>query len=207
MLIEADTGFTNFKGKAQDDGYLQLAAGPEFDTGADTTIAVQAVGLQHLYGGKNALQQVGVRSSIQHNLDLGQRIGFSVDARRSYSGFSPQYGGWQIGGYASYALSGKPYANTEIGAQFAVGGDLPKGITAGIAIGASRAWYDAPLALFSAKPRSDWRLNGRVTLGLRSMRVLGFSPSVSYSYANTKSTLPIYQAERSRFRFALARYF
>ncbi len=226
MLIEADTGFTNYKGKAQDDGYLQLAAGPEFDTGADTTIAVQAVGMQRLYGGKNALQQVGVRSSIQHNLDLGQRIGFSIDARRSYSGFSPQYGGWQIGGYASYervfarsligsatlfarrdALSGKPYANTEIGAQLAVGGDLPKGITAGISIGASRAWYDAPLALFSAKPRNDWRLNGRVSLGLRSMRVLGFSPSISYSYSNTKSTLPIYQADRSRFRFALARYF
>ena len=61
--------------------------------------------------------------------------------------------------------------------------------------------------LVSSKPRNDWRLNGRVTLGLRSMRVLGFSPSVSYSYSNTKSSLTLYQADRSRFRFALARYF
>ena len=226
LLIEADTGFTNYKGKAQDDGFVQLAAGPEFDAGADTTIAIQAVGMQRMYGGKNAQRQVGLRSSIQHNLDFGQRIGLSVDARRTFSGFSSQYSGWQIGAYASYervfaqsligsatlfarrdALNGKPYANSEIGAQLAVGGDLPKGITAGLSIGASRAWYDAPLALFSSKPRNDWRLNGRVTFGLRSMRVLGFSPSISYNYSSTKSSMDLYRADRSRFRFALARYF
>lgn len=226
LLVDAESNFTNYKGKSQDDGGVQLAVGPEFDLGTDTTMAVQAVGAQRFYGGKSALRGFGMRTTLQHNLDEGQRIGFSIDARRNVNQISSAYSGWQFGGYASYervfarsligsatlfgrrdALNSKPYASFEIGGALAIGGELPRGITAGVSVGMSRAIYDKPLAFLSAKPRSDWRLNGRVSLGLRSMRVLGFSPSISYSYSKTKSNIALHQMDRSRFRFALARYF
>jgi len=184
------------------------------------------VGANRWYGGRQANRSFGLRSSIQHNLDWGSRVGFSVDARRSVSGFNSAYSGWQLGGYASYervfarsligsatlfarrdALQSAPYASIETGANMAIGGDLPFGLTAGLSGGISRAWYDKPLTFLSSKARSDWRMSGRVSLGIRSLRMFGFSPSVSYNYSNVKSSLSLYQAERSRFRFALARYF
>ena len=71
----------------------------------------------------------------------------------------------------------------------------------------SHATYDAALPFFSRDPRRDWRFNGRVTVGDRAIRVWGFSPSVSFSYGRSDSSIGYYATERSRVRFALARYF
>lgn len=226
MLVDLDTSITNYKGVGQDDANVQLAAGPEFDLGADTTMSVQALGAHRWYGGKRANHAFGMRSTLQHLLSPGQRLGLTIDGRKTLSGFNQAYSGWQFGAYASYervlarsliasatlfarrdSLQGKPYASTETGANLSLGGELPLGLTAGISAGVSRAWFDSPLLAFSAKSRRDWRLNGRVTMGLRTVRVLGFSPSVSYGYSDNRSSLTLYDAERSRLRFALARYF
>jgi outer membrane protein len=226
LLIDGDTQFTNYRGKDQDDLTLQLAAGPEFAVGEDTTVHIQALGAQRVYGGKNASRAFGLRAGLQSELGEGQRIGLSIDARRSNSGFTDAYSGWQFGGFATYervighkmiasasvfgrreALTAAAYSDFEVGGQLGIGGELPLGINASLSGGASRAWYDAPLALFSSDPRKDWRLNGRVELGLRSMRVLGFSPSVAYSYSASLSSLTLYDSKRSKVRFALARYF
>lgn len=226
LLIDGDTQFTNYRGKDHDDLSLQLAAGPEFSVGEDTSVHIQAIGSQRFYGGKNASRAFGLRAGLQSELGEGQRIGVSLDARRSNSGFAEAYDGWQLGGFATYerviarkmiasaslfgrreALTSAAYSDFEVGGNLGIGGELPLGINASISGGASRAWYDAPLAIFSNDPRKDWRLNGRVELGLRSMRVLGFSPSVAYSYSASLSTLTLYDSKRSRVRFALARYF
>jgi outer membrane protein len=226
LLIDGDTQFTNYRGKDHDDLTLQIAAGPEFSVGEDTTLHIQALGAQRVYGGKNASRSFGLRAGLQSELGEGQRIGVSLDARRSNSGFADAYDGWQFGGFATYervighkmiasaslfgrreALTSAAYSDFEVGANLGIGGELPLGINASLSGGASRAWYDAPLAIFSSDPRKDWRLNGRVELGLRSMRVLGFSPSVAYSYSASLSTLTLYDSKRSRVRFALARYF
>jgi outer membrane protein len=226
LLIDGDSQFTNYKGGDHDDLTLQLAAGPEFSVGEDTTLHIQALGAQRVYGGKNASRAFGLRAGLQSELGEGQRFGLSLDARRSNSGFAKAYDGWQLGGFATYervigrkmiasaslfgrreALSSAAYSGFEVGSNLGIGGELPLGINASLSGGASRAWYDAPLAIFSSDPRKDWRLNGRIELGLRSMRVMGFSPSVSYSYSASLSTLTLYDSKRSRVRFALARYF
>jgi hypothetical protein len=104
-------------------------------------------------------------------------------------------------------LNGAGYSSKEFGLSLGIGGELGHGLNAGISGTASRASYDAALAALSPDPRADWRLSGRIYAGLRSLRVVGFSPSVSYTYTLNDSSLTLYQSERSRFAFNLARYF
>jgi outer membrane protein len=226
LLVEGDAQLTNYSGKGQDDLASQLAIGPEVDLNDETTLSFQAIGSQRWYGGKAANSGFGLRAGLQHEIGNNQRLGFSLDARRNLSSVADTYTGWQLGGYATYervvarrliasaslfgrrdALRSASYSDFEVGGSLGLGGELPLGINAGISAGASRAWFDAPLALFSNDARKDWRLNGKVQIGLRSIRMMGFSPSISYNYSASLSSLSLYDSKRSRLRFALARYF
>jgi hypothetical protein len=71
----------------------------------------------------------------------------------------------------------------------------------------SRAVYDEPNYFFSLDPRRDWRFNARLTIGNRAIKLLGFSPTVTISYARNASSIEYFKTQRARFRFALARYF
>lgn len=226
FLIEGDAIATNYKGKRFDDLSGQLAIGPEFRLGGEGALSVQALGAWRWYGGKRANLSGGLRASYQRGLDSDKRLTIALDARRTDSGFDRVYDGWQIGGTASFEqavsptmiasaslfarrdlLNGKSYSGTEFGANLGIGGELPLGITAGISGGISRSLYDAPIPLFAGKPRNDLRLNGRVHLGLRSVRLLGFSPSVTYSYGENSSSLALYDSRRHRISFGFAKYF
>ena len=226
LLIETDTQATNYKGKASDDFAVQVAIGPEFALSDSSSLSVQAIGSQRWYGGKTAAQGGGVRTAAQHEFSGGQRIGFSLDARFNKSGLASAYDGWSYGAYATYErvvarsliasanifarrekLTSASYSGLETGASIGLGGELPLGINAGITGGISRAAFDAPIALFSNTARKDWRLNARAQIGLRSLRVLGFSPSVTYSFSQTSSSLTLYDSDRHRVRFGFARYF
>jgi outer membrane protein len=226
LLVEGDAQLTNYSGKGQDDLASQLAIGPEVDLSDETTLSFQALGSRRWYGGKAANTGFGLRAGLQHEIGNNQRLGFSLDARRNLSSVADTYTGWQLGGYATYervvarrliasaslfgrrdALRSASYSDFEVGGSLGLGGELPLGINAGISAGASRAWFDAPLALFSSDARKDWRLNGKVQIGLRSIRMMGFSPSISYNYSASLSSLNLYDSKRSRLRFALARYF
>jgi hypothetical protein len=105
------------------------------------------------------------------------------------------------------ALNYSAYASREIGASIGIGGELPHGINAGLSGGISRAEYDAPFKQLSATARRDWRLNARLYVGLRSVRVLGFSPSLTFTYNRNGSNVALYDSQRSRIRFGLMRYF
>ncbi|MFM9851425.1 MAG: surface lipoprotein assembly modifier [Sphingomonadaceae bacterium] len=226
LVIDGDSQFVNYAGTAFDDFAVQAAAGPEFRLSDTTTLAVQAVVAQRWFGGKAANTTGGIKGAVQHSLSTRDRIGMSFDARRTESAVSGFYSGWQIGAYGTYerviarsmiasaslfarrdALNAAAFAGYEFGTNIGIGGELPLGITAGVSGGISRARNDGPLSLFSSQPRSDWRYNARVNMGLRSIRVLGFSPSVTYTYAENASSLSLYDTHRHRFRFALARYF
>jgi outer membrane protein len=226
LLVETDSRITNYKGTAADDATIQLAVGPEFHLSEDSTVSVQAVGAQRWFGGNVASRQFGLRANYQHNLEEGQRIGLSLDARHTASGFSESYSGWNVGAYATYerviggrfiasatlfgrrdALNSGGYSSLEFGGNLGIGGELGHGINAGLSGGLSRAVFDAPLALFSADPRKDIRLNARAYLGLRSLRFLGFSPSVTYNFSTNLSSLTLYDSKRSRFQFSVAHYF
>ncbi len=226
ILIDTDAQGVNYKGTAADDYTGQIAIGPEFRPGDDTSLSIQGVGLQRWYGGTRAVTQFGARLAAQHELDDGQRIGLTFDARHSASGFQRDYSGWNLALYATYErviarsiianvslfaradrLNGLAYSNKEFGLSLGIGGELTHGVNAGISGTLSHAGYGAAMAAFSPDPRTDWRGSARFYAGLRSMRFLGFSPSVSYTYSRTASSLPLYASKRSRFAFDFARYF
>lgn len=226
LLADADGQFTHYGHDEFDDYVLQLAVGPELKLSAARTVSLQAVGLQRWYGGKSAQQQVGIKSGFQSLLDKGQRVGVQFDVRHTQSGFGKSYSGWQFGGYATYervvmrtmiasasafarreSLQSEALSNTEAGFNLGIGGELPHGINAGISAGASYADYDGATALFSNHPRHDFRANARAYLGSRAIRILGFSPSITYTFTHNGSNYAFYASDRHRFRFALAQYF
>lgn len=226
LLIDTDTSGVNYKGTDADDFTAQLAVGPELRPSDATTLSLQATGTQRWYGGNRAATQFGLRFSAQHNLGDDQRIGLSLDARHNASGFGAAYSGWNLAAYATYErvvarsliasaslfvrsdrLNEAAYSSNELGGSVGIGGELPWGINAGLTGTVSRATFGAPMLAFSADPRADWRLSGRIYAGLRSLRVIGFSPSVAYTYTLNASSLPLYGNRRSRFAFSLARYF
>ena len=226
FLVDAAGQGINYEGAAADDFSLQIAAGPEFRPDEATSISVQAVGLQRWYGGSRAVTQAGARMAFQKTLNDTHRFGVTIDARHSASGFQADYSGWNLAAYATYErviarsliasaslfarsdrLNEAAFSSDEFGLTLGVGGELPRGINAGVTGTVSRATFGAPMAAFSPDPRGDWRVSGRVYAGLRSLRLIGFSPSISYTYTMNESSLPLYDSRRSRFAFALARYF
>jgi len=226
MVIDGDGQVINHSGKDADDISALLAAGPELTMKNGARIAIQAVGVGRWYGGKAAQKGGGVRLSYQRDLSAGQRIGLRLDARRTESDFAKAYGGWQFAGTGSYErivnrtmvasvagffrredLLSRSYSSTEVGANAGIGGELPHGLNGGLSAGLSRAVFDAAIPGLFPEPRKDWRINGRAYLGLRSVRVLGFSPSVTYNFTRNASNIGLYDTTRHRFQFELARYF
>ena len=226
FLIDADGQGTNYSGTANDDITAQIAVGPELRLSDATSVSFQGIGLQRWYGGHRAATQFGGRIALQQGLSASSRMGVTLDARHTASGFADAYSGWNLAAYASYErvvarsmiananlfvradrLNAAAYSSTEFGLGLGIGGELAHGVNAGVSATASRAIYAAPMALLSPTPRTDWRLSARVYAGLRSLRFLGFSPSVSYTFTRGASSLPLYDTRRSRFDFALARYF
>jgi tetratricopeptide (TPR) repeat protein len=226
ILIDGDGQFTLYEQSDFNDVMLQLAVGPEQKLSARTSVTLQAVALNRWFGGETAQRQFGLKAGLTTYLDQGQRLGVQLDARRTDSGFGTAYDVWQYGTYATYervvaksmiasaslfgrreSLKADAFANTEVGANIGIGGELPRGINAGLSGGLSYAGYDAPQILFSNDPRHDWRANFRAYLGSRAIRVLGFSPSVTYTFTHIGSNYRFYDSDRHRLRFVLARYF
>jgi outer membrane protein len=226
VLVDADAQGVNYKGTANDDYTIQLAAGLEFRPSEALSVSFQGLGLQRWYGGDRAVTQTGGRLAVQRTIGENQRLGVTLDARHSASGLQQGYSGWNFALYATYErviarsmiasaslfaradrLNEAAYSSNEFGMSLGIGGELPHGINAGVTGTASRATYAAPLAALSADPRADWRLAGRIYAGVRSLRFMGFSPSVSYTYTLNASSLSLYESKRSRFAFSLARYF
>lgn len=226
LVIDGDGQGTNYKGKAADDFSVQLAVGPELRLSEATSITLQPTALNRWFGGDRAATQFGLRAGLQSVLDEGQRLGIQLDARHTDSGFDPIYDGWTLGAFATYErvigksmiasaslfarrdlLRSEAFSSLEGGFSVGIGGELPWGINAGVNAGLSRAVFDAPLPVFSSADRKDWRSTARLFVGSRALRLLGFSPSLSYSFTRTSTNYELYRADRHRLRFALARYF
>lgn len=226
ILIDGDGQATLYEQDDFNDIMLQLAVGPEFKLSPKTSITLQGVALNRWFGGDTAQRQFGIKSGLTTYLDQGQRIGVQLDVRRTESGFGTNFDGWQYGAYATHervvaksmiasasgfvrreSLRADAFSNTEVGANLGIGGELPRGLNAGVSGGLSYADYDAPQILFSTEARRDWRANLRAYVGSRAIRVLGFSPSLTYTFTHIGSNYRFYDSDRHRFRFVLARYF
>lgn len=225
LVADAEVSGVNYAGKSVDDYGAQLAFGPDIRT-KSIVAYLQGVTAFRWYGGALATKQAGVRASVQKTREVGDRIAVSVDARHNNSMLNSAYNGWTGGVFATYErvvaksfiasasafartdrLREQAYSDNEIGVSLGVGGELRHGLNAGVSATVSRARYFAPTLAFSTEPRHDWRYAGRAYVGVRSIRFLGFSPSVTYNYSRNDSTLTLYKSSRSRFAFALARYF
>lgn len=225
-LVDFDGFGTQYRTGAYDDLSLEFATGPEFKLSDKFRLRGELVGAQRDFGNRVVSRQVGGKGGLEVTLDDKQRLGVQFDVRDTDALFDHGYDGWQVGAYATYErvvghamiasasafarrddLRTASNANTEVGGVLGLGGELPKGFNFGVSAGASRAVYDDAMPFFSLDPRRDWRFNGRLTLGNRAVRVWGFSPSVSYSYGRSDSSITYYTTERSRVRLALARYF
>lgn len=226
MLIDLNGSGTNYKGASYDDYLVQFGAGPQFYLSDKASVFVQGIGAQRWYSGSSASRQFGAKLGGQLGLGDKTRIGLQADARRTTALFDSNYSGWQLGLYANAEhavsrtfvasaglfgrrdlLTASSYSNKEFGASLGVAGELPLGINVGLNGTVSRAMFDAPIAIFSSTPRSDWRYAAGATLGNRKLRFIGFSPSLQLSYSKTASSLPIFANDRLRWRFAVARYF
>ena len=226
MVVDGSGDFTNHKGSDADDVSALLAAGPELTMKNGARVSIQAVGFSHWFGGKIAQDGAGARVSYQQNLDRGSRIGAQIDVRKVNSDFSSAYDGTGYAAYFTYErvvrksmiasltafgrredLRSNAYSSKEFGMSAGIGGELPMGINGGLSVGISRALFDEPMIAFGPHARQDWRFNSRAYLGTRAIRVLGFSPSITYTYSRTSSNIPFYDSTRHRVQFALARYF
>lgn len=225
-LIDLDAAGTNYTGRRFDDYSFEGAAGGEIALNQDLRLRMQAVGAERLFGGRVATTQWGVKGGFEADAGDAARIGLQLDARRTNARFDNSYSGWQTGLYLNYervvarslvasggvfarrdALNAKSYSSTEYGATLGIGGEMPLGFNVGLGGSLSRAAFDGPQAIFSLDPRRDWRFATRATIGNRAIRWLGFSPTLGVSWGRIDSSLDYYASARTRFRFALARYF
>lgn len=222
--FEGDASAVNYGGTIADDVLALAAAGPEWRNGGGR-VALAAIAGQRWYGGDMAQQLIGGRASAQRELSAGARAAAQLDVRWIESGISPAYDGWAVTGSATYEqvvrrslvasvsafarwepLRSAAYSNMEAGIAAGIGGELPWGINGGVSVGVSRAEYDAILPIFD-RLRREWRVNGRVYAGFRSVRIAGFSPSLAYSYTGNYATIGLYDVNRHRLEFQLARFF
>lgn len=217
MGVEAAGRAANYRGSAGDEGIATLAIGPERDWG-DSRARLAATVTQRWYGGKAATRLAGVQLSASRDARAGSLVGLELSARAIDNLISDGYDGWQFGAALSYerpisrALAGAvslfakreqlrlaDASNLESGLSLGLGGELPLGLNAGASVQLSRVWFGAD--------RADWRFEGRASLGLRAMRLMGFAPLVSYSYASNGSTLGVHEYQRHRVEFSFSRAF
>ncbi len=226
FLFDAGSWVVNYKGKQADDIVSQIAVGPEIRLAKYTSLSVQAVGQQRWYGGRLATREYGGRIGLQKVLSEGQRMGGELDARKTDSKLSDSYSGWQLGANATHEhligksfvasasifgrrdlLNAKGFSSFNYGVNLGIGGELPLGFNAGISASVSRSTFDAPLLIYSAEKRKDWRSFGRAYIGNRKIRFLGFSPSIDYNYSRVDSNYNLYEMNRHRVNFKLAKFF
>lgn len=226
FLFDADSKVVNYKGKASDDIVSQIAFGPELRVAKYTSISLQAVGLQRWYGGHLSTREYGARLGLQKALSEGQRIGIELDGRRTKSKLSDSFSGWKLGANATYErligksliasaslfarrdlLESKGYSSVNYGVNLGIGGELPFGLNAGVSASISRSKFDEALLLYSDDQRKDWRAYGRAYVGSRKVKFLGFSPSIDYNYSRIDSNYSLYEMNRHRVNFKLAKYF
>ncbi len=226
IVTDFDADSVTYQDSDFSDYSLQLAAGPELALSDVTDLRLQAVGLHRWYGGEVAARQYGGKLTVQHELGGSRRVAIQRDGRRSESELNRGYTGWQLGANATYeqvigrsaivsasvlarrdAMDSDFYSSSTVGLNAGIGAELPYGINAGLSGGATWSRFDDPQPVFSDKPREDLRLQARAYAGLRKLRLGGFSPSVEYQFSKVDSNYALYQSDRHRFQFKLARYF
>ncbi len=226
VALNAEGYALDYGGGRADDASAMLAAGVEIGAPGGPTALVQAIGFHREYGGSTAMQGFGLRGRFVHPLGDHRRVTLLVDARIFDSDYGDDFEGTEAGLYLGYEtrisprasaslglygrrswLGGASYSNREFGAYGGIStyvGDL---LIAGATAGISRATFDEAMAMLGAEPRADWRWYGSLYLTTRRPLLIGVTPSLTYTYGQTDSSIRYYRADRHRLRFGLSRQF
>jgi hypothetical protein len=226
VAVDAEGFALEQEGSRSDDASVLVAAGIEAETGGGGTLLVQATAFDRNYAGVSAMRGVGIRGRFRQPVGEGQAVSLFIDTRFYDSGYGEEFGGSEAGAYLTYeavidpTLSGSvsayaraswlgadAWSNREYGVSGGLShylsGDLIGGVTAGV----SHVQFDGPILLLSPDARSDWRLYGSLYIAARRPVLIGLTPSLTYTYNRTSSSIEFYRADRHRLRFGLSRTF
>jgi outer membrane protein len=222
--IEGSGAFANYKGVAFDDLALGLAVGPSVKLG-EARVGLAATGALRWYGGTWVNTLTGGRLSVSYPWQGVGDLSAEVNVRGLDNRVNDEYDGWQLltavtlerglstsisGSVTLFGryepLAAKALSSQEVGVALGAGAELPWGLNAGLSARLSGVWFADQLALFETT-RKDMRFDGRLYVGLRSLRLWQFSPAIQYNYTRGLSNIPLYDFDRHRIEFTLSRYF
>jgi len=226
VAVDAEGFVLEQEGERSDDASALLAAGVELAGENGATILIQVTGFDRQHAGVSAMQGIGLRARYRQPVGEGQAVSLFVDARFFDSDYGEEFGGSEVGAYLSYEavldptltgslglfargswLGADAYSSREFGAYGGLSHYLSGDLLGGISGGISRLEYDGPIPILSPEARRDWRLNGSVYVAARRPVLIGLTPSLTYTYNRTGSSIEYYRADRHRLRFGLSRTF
>ncbi|HEX8644607.1 MAG TPA: surface lipoprotein assembly modifier [Allosphingosinicella sp.] len=224
--IDAEGFVLEQEGARSDDASVLLAAGAEIQGPGGSTILLQATGFDRRYAGASAMRGFGVRGRYRQPLGEGEALSLFVDARFFDSDYGEEFGGTEGGVYLTYetvidpTLSGSAgiyvrgswlgsdsYSSREFGIHGGLSHYLSADLIGGLTAGLGRIEYEGPILLLSPDPRRDWRMSGSLYVASRRPLLIGLTPSLTYTYNRTSSSIEYYRADRHRLRFGLSRTF
>lgn len=224
--VDAEGYVLEQEGRLADDASALIAAGVELSGAGGTTVLVQVTGFDRHYAGVSAMRGFGARGRFRVPAGDGRTASLFVDARFFDSDYGEDFGGTEVGAYLSYEAVLRPdlsasagiyargswlgadaYSNREIGAYGGLSHYLTDDLTVGLTGGLSRVVFDGPIPILSADPRRDWRGYGSIYVAAREPLLVGLTPSLTYTYNRTGSSIEFYRAERHRLRLGLSRTF
>jgi hypothetical protein len=225
LAFDAEGYVLAYPGAVSDDASGLVAAGVRID-GRSGSGTVQLIGFDRWYGGVSATRGAGLRANWRQDVGRGRHVAFYLDARRQDSDWGDPLTGDTASLYLTYDLPLDPtltavagvygrrdwmrddaFSDSEVGAYGSLTHYLGTDFTGGVSAGLGRAWYDSPLAYLSPDPRRDWRYYASLWVSTRKPVLLGFYPSLTYTYSRTSSSIPYYSADRHRLRLGVNRSF
>jgi len=226
VAVDAEGFMLEQEGERSDDASALLAAGVELSGENGATVLIQVTGFDRQHAGVSAMRGVGIRGRYRQPVGDGQTVSLFIDTRFFDSDYGDEFGGTEAGAYLSYEavldptltgslgifargswLGADAYSSREFGAYGGLNHYLTGGLLGGISAGISRLEFDGAIPILSPDPRRDWRLNGSVYVAARRPVLAGLTPSLTYTYNRTGSSIEYYRADRHRLRFGLSRTF
>jgi hypothetical protein len=225
LTAAADAYVIDYAGWISDDASVTFSTGVEFGSEARRT-AVEALLYDRWYAHESAMAGWGLRVSHREPLGPGQSLRAVAEGRIYRSGYGRAFDGKQASLWLSYdavlnpmltgsasiyarrdALRDRAYASTEIGGYGSLSYYLGPDFAGSASLGLARAWFDEPIPVLGPSSRADWRPWLAATFSTRRPLLWGFTPSLTYSYGRTSSSLPFYESDRHRLRLGIARTF
>jgi hypothetical protein len=226
LALDAEGYLLEYEGGATDDASLLLAVGAELSNEGGRIVRIQLIGFERHYGGFTAMRGFGLRGRIVQPVGPGQRVSLLVDARSFQSDYGDDFEGSEGGAYLTYDAALRPdlsaaigvyargswlgadaYSSQDFGVYGGLNHYLSDTLAGGVSAGLSRVTFDGPIVQLSPDARRDWRWYGSAYLTTRRPLLIGLTPSLTYSYNRTGSSIEFYRADRHRLRFGLSRSF